>query len=96
MNSHEKILHDRKIRDAAMDWLIATVTKNAQNHATIGKRVLIIEFILEREKGFPKMLTLAEKLGVSPARASQAVAAFQEKFNEQRNVNFSTLNDEKE
>jgi hypothetical protein len=86
MDFHRQV-EDRRIRSETIDRLVALLTKNAREPERIGQRVLVMEFILSREKGFPVMKDLAQRMGVSPARASQAVAAMYEEIEAARNVN---------
>jgi hypothetical protein len=77
----------RQAASDAIDSVIADLTGHAQDPEKIGRRVLVLQFVLAKEKGFPKLKDLAERLGVSPARASAWVSEYVEVLEDARTVN---------
>lgn len=86
---------EREIREKAIEYLMEIFTRNAQDPERIGRRVLYMQFILDREKGFPSMKELAAKLRVTPSAASQGVAAMLEDLEALRNLNDPLRENEK-
>jgi hypothetical protein len=63
------------IREQAIRDAIERLTNRTHDVATIGARVLVWRHALASADKRPKLLTLAQRLGVSSPRASQAVAS---------------------
>jgi hypothetical protein len=64
----------RRIREQAIRDLLRELTTLARDPERIGRRVLALEYRLNRAAKGELLLTFAKRLGVSSARASVAVS----------------------
>jgi len=64
----------QRIREDAIRWAIDRLTNRTHDLKTVGARAFVWKHALAREGQKGKLLTLAARLQVTSARASQAVA----------------------
>lgn len=67
-------IETRRIKDETVREVLRRLVKNAKDPERIGRRVLAWDFELRRGEQREKLLTFAQRLGVSSAAASQSVA----------------------
>ena len=80
-------LDEQLSREAMMRWVIDRLTNRTNDLSTVGARAFVWKHALAREGQKDKLLTLAAKLKVSSARASQAVASAEGAIVEVRTIN---------
>jgi hypothetical protein len=66
------------IREQTVREVIRYLTKDARDLERIGRRVLLWEYQLRRKESEEKVISLAQRLGVSQPRVSKALADVQE------------------
>ena len=73
-------LHERKIRNKTVKRLISMLTKNANEPDRIGRRVLVLNWLLQEEENVKPQSQkhLAQILGVSEGRVSQMLSAVED------------------
>ena len=64
----------QRIRDENTRELVFHLCKNARDPERIGRRLLVMEYQLQRKASSEKVIDLAKRLGVSQPRASKALA----------------------
>jgi hypothetical protein len=80
-------------REDAIRWAIERLTNRTHDLKTVGARAFVWKHALAREGQRGKLLSLAEKLKVSSARASQAVADAQGAILKVRTINIASCVD---
>lgn len=76
-----------KIRAEAIKGVVALLTKNARDPERIGRRVLVLEWLLQDEEKIKSdsQKLLAQSLGVTEGRVSQLVSAVEDALTKIKN-----------
>src|ERR1035441_2554163 len=80
-------LDEQLSREAMIRWVIDRLTNRTNDLSTVGARAFVWKHALACEGKRGKLLTLAAKLKVSAARASQAVASTEGDIVKVRTIN---------